>query len=218
LSVLLPHLVDERFALPEEALVEYHRLSWDNMPEDTTYDLAVQPSWSGPAGGGSRTAFECVASSNGVQRAALLFVIRVRTEMPSWGTPYVPTPPVLAGDRDNVRTLVINRESCLSLLDRSGFDQRIARDEPTAWASGFPNILVPSTLLVTEIFSGVPLGASGVAEVWFHQPVPAGAVLTLETARSGQAVWLSAALPAHPHAAVTGRLSPSRATRSTFRE
>ena len=29
LSVLLPHLADERFVLPEEALVEYHRLSWE---------------------------------------------------------------------------------------------------------------------------------------------------------------------------------------------
>jgi acyl dehydratase len=101
---------------------------------------------------------------------------------------------------------VINRESCLFFLDRNGFDQRIARDEQRAWASGFPNILVPSTLLMTELFSGVPVGASGVAEVWFHEPVPAGAVLTMGTEHSGDDICLFAALPAQPHAAVTGRL------------
>jgi hypothetical protein len=207
LSVLLPHLVDQRFVLPEDALVEYHRLSWDSLPEDTAYDLAVRPSWCAPAGGGSRTAFECVASSNGVQQAALLFVVRVRTEMPPSGVPYLPAPPVFAGQGDGFRTLVINRESCLLFLDRNGFDQRIARDEPRAWASGFPNILVPSTLLLTELFRDIPLGASGVAEVWFHEPVPAGAVLTMATGRAEDALCLFAALPAQAQAAVTGRLT-----------
>jgi hypothetical protein len=207
LSILLPHLVHERFVLPEQALVEYHRLAWGSQPEGCLSDLAVRSLWCAPAAGGSRTAFECSASSNGAPRAALRFVVRVRAEMQAWGTPDLPAPPAVSGEPDGIRTLVINQETCLSFLDRNGFHQRIARHEPTAWASGFPNVLVPSTLLMTELFGSVPLGSSGVAEAWFHEPVPAGAVLRLDTAHSGYAVCVSATLPARPQAAVTGRLA-----------
>jgi acyl dehydratase len=82
------------------------------------------------------------------------------------------------------RRSVLSESEVRRFAEVVGVDASVHADQRVAWSSGFPNLVVPASLLLSEAIHRTPLPDAGSLSGWFRRPVPAGSAVDVRTHES----------------------------------
>lgn len=203
--VLIPEVVDKRFRLAEDSLQTYHRVTWGAEMPTASFSLDGRVAWVSERNGSVELGLATRALAGEAELARSLLVARTRGTAGSWGERDVPRCPEV-GALTRRRSLVIDEHQVRRFAELAGTRYPIHDDLHYAWQMGFPNVLVQALVLLIIQLHVAGAGASGAAEMWFRQAVPAGSLLELCRSEDDRCLW-AFRLVASGEIAAVGRLA-----------
>jgi hypothetical protein len=204
--LLVPELIDRRFAASENALQIYQRVEWADAVPDEPFQVGAWVEWASVRGPSVETGVGSRAVVDGRELARNLLVIRAEGSAEAFGEREVARPPRVGG-RLRQRSFIITEEQVRQFGGLVGARYRIHDDVGYAQRLGFPNVLVQGVVLLLTQLHFAGLSAAGQAEMWFQRPVPAGSVLEVSRCGEDSNVWVLELVGSREVAAIT-RLVP----------
>jgi hypothetical protein len=205
--LLVPEIIDRRFAVSEKALQIYQRVEWADAVPDEPFQVGAWVEWASVRGPSVEAGLGSRAVVDGREVARNLLVIRAEGRADAFGERQVARPPSVGG-KVRQRSFVITEEQVRHFGGLVGARYPIHDDVGYAQRLGFPNVLVQGVvLLLTQLhFAGQSF--AGQAEMWFQRPVPVGSLLELSRCAENPNVWVLELVGSREVAAITRLVVP----------
>jgi acyl dehydratase len=180
--LLIPEAVDRRFALPEDTLQVFHRVTWCTGLPSGELELSVRPAWVSARDGSYELGLVTTATAVGDTEllASSLMVVRTARPAEPWGERLLPRVPVVT-EKERHRSLVIDRNQVDSFARLVGMKYPVHADVGYARQLGHPDVLVQGLLILLVEMHYLSPGQQGQIDVWFRGPVPVGSLVTVRS-------------------------------------
>jgi hypothetical protein len=188
-AVLIPEVIDERLALPEQSVQIYHAVSWEDVVPRDEFIVGAGVAWISQRADTSEVAVRSYARIGEEPVAQSLIVARATSGLATRGVRHLPPVPDVVG-LVRRRSFVVSEADIEAFVAVAGTRYRVASDLRYAREHEYPNVLVPGPLLLVLQLHFAGLECSGGIEVWFRRPVPVGCVLEACESEDNPHLWV----------------------------